>query len=720
MTSWSEGSGNVLPRAELPVPTPAEFSPRPGRIGRSLGSGPHEPSPLGSDIVKYARIVRERWKVVGVTFVVVTGGVTAGNAFRDPVYRATATIEIRKQAAEVVPVEALFQFERISDQYLKTQHAMLRSPALIRRTLSDPKIIARLPASDADDDGELSAQQRMDALVERVSDDLTVDPVAGSRVAKVHFEASDPLLAAEFLNVLIKEYIAMREESGVAALARLAEQAQAVRAQVVKAEEDAQRFVHNHGLGVVVGSASELENVPYQRMRRLQQELTEAETESIRAEAQKATGGEEASAQLESDLLTTLRARIAALQGEYARIRSTFTDSFPRARQVKNELAQLDSLVQLEQLRMSSALSSQHRATRRRSELLRQAVNEQRVLLDTLAAKIAEYERLQSDLAGHKQLYTLLQQKRKEASVSSALAAMDVGVLEAPVPPTTPVRPLPKRDIPLGALTSLMLGLGLALLRHHADTRVRTHEEVENLSDVRLLALIPSLRVAGPSAEATWIETDSAAEAFRGLRTSVLFESPSPLPRTMLVTSTTPREGKTFVSANLAMSLATLGNRVLLVDADLRRPSLHQVFNITCNVGLAEHLAGRMPWQKAVASDVRPGLDVLPSRANSHNPADLLSSAVVRSFLTETKSAYDFVVIDSPALFVNVPDARILAQAVEGVIFVVRSGATPRELVQRLLDHTPNLIGVVLNDVDVRGLTEYYRDYASVASGGEQ
>ena len=720
MTSWTEGSGSLLPRAELPVPTPAEFSPRPGRNGRSLGSGPHEPSPLAGDIVKYARIVRERWKVVGVTFVVVTGGVTAGNAFTDPVYRATATIEIRKQAAEVVPVEALFQFERISDQYLKTQYAMLRSPALIRRVLSDPKIIARLPASDADDDGELSAEQRVDALVERVSDGLTVDPVAGSRVAKVSFEASDPLLAAEFLNSLIKAYMATREEAGVSALARLAEQAQAVRAQVVKAEEDVQGFVHNHGLGVVVGSASEQENVPHQRMRQLQRELTEAETESIRAEAQKAAGGEEASAQPESDLLRTLRARIAALQGEYARIRSTFTDSFPRARQVKNELAQLDSLVQLEQLHMSSALSNQHRTTRRRTELLRQAVNEQRLLLDTLAAKIAEYERLQSDLAGHKQLYALLQQKRKEASVSSALAAMDVGVVDGPVPPTTPVRPLPKRDIPLGALTSLMLGLGLALLRHHSDTRVRTHEEVENLSDVRLLALIPSLRVARPSAEGTWIETDSAAEAFRGLRTSVLFESPGPLPRTLLVTSTTPREGKTFVSANLAMSLGMLGNRVLLVDADLRRPSLHQVFNITCNVGLAEHLAGRMPWQKAVVSDVRPGLDVLPSRANSHNPADLLSSAAVRTFLTETRSAYDFVVIDAPALFVNVPDARILAQAVEGVIFVVRSGATPRELVQRLLDHTPNLIGVVLNDVDVRGLTEYYRDYASVASGEDQ
>lgn len=727
MTFRIEGPGDPPSRGELLPRDEVGLSVRPAGNGRYRemnilpGRAP-EPAPVSSDLGQYVRILQKRWKVIAASFVVITGGVVAGTAVTDPVYRASGTIEIRKQAAEVVPVEAMFQTERISDQYLQTQYAMLRSPTLIRRTLADPVIAAQLPSQSAEEDAEedttLAEDDQLNALVSRTRSGLTVDPVEGSRIVKVSFEAPDPLLAAAFVNVLIAQYIVMREEAGAAAMARLDEQAEAARDLVLKAERDLQLFVRDNGLGIMVSSAGELENVPQERLRRLQQELTDAEAEGYRAAAQWDAGQEERGAGLDSDLLKTLRTRIAELQGEYARIRSTFTDSFPRARQVKTELAQLDSLVQAEQDRVSSTIKSQERATHIRSELLRRAVNEQRVLLDTLGSRIAEYERLKRDLDAQKQLHAGLQQKRKEASVSSALSTMDVAVLDAAVPPRSPIRPSPRRDVPLGALAGLMLGIGLAFLRHYTDTTVKTHDEVEHLSSVPVLALIPSLRLPrAPVGAKAWIEGDSAAEAFRALRTSMLYESAGPLPRTLLITSTTPREGKTFVSANFAMSLAVLGRKVLLVDADLRRPSLHQVFKLTCTAGLSEHLAGEIAWQDAVVRDVRPGLDVLPSRADSHNPADLLSSTAVDRFISETKTAYDFVVLDSPALFINAPDARILAQTVEGVIFVVRSGATPRDLVQRLLEHTPNLVGVVLNGVDLRTLPEYYRDYSSVPAG---
>jgi succinoglycan biosynthesis transport protein ExoP len=722
MTRFSDTDGDSPSRGEVLSRDRGAYPLRPYTNGRRRDgsyalSRPVEPPQTASDLGKYVRILRERWKSILAAFVIITGGVTVGTAFKDPVYRATGTIEIRKQAAEVVPVETMFQFERISDQYLQTQYTMLRSPTLIRRTLSDALVSAKMPARAVSDSGA-SDEERLNAQIQSVRSRLSVNPVEGSRIVRVSFEAHDPLLSATFVNALIAQYIAMREEAGAAALSALDEQAHAARTQVLAAEQQLQAFVRSNGLGIIVGADGDVQNVPHERLRRLQEELTRAEAEGFQVEAQYDANQEQTRAAVDSDLLRTLRGRIAELQGEYARLRSTFTDSFPRARQVRNQLAQLDSLVGLEQARVNAALGSQHRASRRRSELLREAVNEQRLLLDTLSSKIAEYERLKRDLDGHKLLYAGLQQKRKEASVSAALAMMDVALLDPAVPPGSPVRPSPRRDIPFGALAGLIFGLGLAFLRHHTDTTVRTHEEVEHLSDVPLLALIPSLRVPRVPAPATaWIEADSAAEAFRGLRTSVLFEAGGPLPRTLLVTSTTPREGKTFVSANLAMSLAMLRRKVLLVDADLRRPSLHHVFKLSIKGGLSGHLAGEIPWQEAIHRDVRPGLDVMPSQADSHNPADLLSSPAARRFITEATAAYDFVVFDAPALFINVPDARILAQTVEGVLFVVRSGATPRDLVQRLLEHTPNLVGVVLNGVDLRGLPEYYRDYATVGAG---
>jgi polysaccharide biosynthesis transport protein len=679
------------------------------------------------DFRKYLGILRQQWRIVVAAFLVVTGGVAVGNAFKEPVFRATGTIEIRKQAAEVVPVEAVFQFERISDQYLQTQYATLRSPTLVRRTLADTTLLARLERSSGSPARKGAVERRIDALVGAVGQDLSVDPITGSRIVRVSFEANNAATAAAVVNAVIRQYIAMREEAGEAALERFAEQADSVRSHVLRAEFELQRFVRDHGLGVMVGATGELENVPQERLRRLQQELTLAETDGFRAEALYSAAQEPSAAGIDSDLLKTLRVRIAELQGEYSRLRSAFTDSYPRARQVRTELAQLDSLVSLEQQRVKSAMNTQHRATQRRSDLLRAAVNEQRLLMDNLAAKQAEYERLKRDLDGQKQLYAVLQQKRKESAVAAALAAVDVAVLDPATPPPTPVRPLPERDVPLGAIAGLMLGVGLAFFRAHTDVTVRTLDEVEVLSDVPVLALIPSVRLvrganaalSSPAGELAAggkrYSVDVLAEAFRGLRTSVLFESAGPLPQLLLITSAAPGDGKTFVATNLSISLASLGRKVLLIDADLRRPSVHRAFRLTTKSGLPKYLAGAVPWQEALNRDVVPGLDILASRAGARNSSDLLSSAAVRTLLSEARLVYDFILLDAPALFINVPDARILAQMADGVVLVVRSGATPRDLARRLLAQTPNLVGIVLNGYDLRQLPASYAEYGESA-----
>jgi polysaccharide biosynthesis transport protein len=718
------GATNVPARVRRPLPEvyPQGSAPS-GRVFEAGGL------PLG----KYLRVLRERWVLVATVFLVVTAGVSVGTLLKEPTYRATGTIEIRKQAAEVVPMDALFQFERISDQYLQTEYGTLRSRALLQRMFEDPKLASRLlqeTGRSSASSAELSVMPKR--LAERAQKRVIVDPVAGSRIVRVSFESPDPRLSADIVNRLIEHYIAMRRESAAAALVKLDEQADSVRSDLLESEHELQRFIRENDLGSVVIAGSDGEIVPQERLRILQQELTQAETDGYRAAALSTAAAAQPTVAAESDLLRTLRVRIAELEGEYARLRPTFTDSFPRMRQLRSELAQLDSLVAAEQRRVGVAMATQHQTALRRRELLQAAVAQQQQVMEALSIKVAEYQRRQRDAEALTQLYAALQQKRKEAALSAALATMDVAVLDAAVPPGSPVRPLPKRDIPLGAMTGLLLGIGLAFLRQYTDTTLKTPQEAGELVRAPLLAMIPAVPIHrqqpgnpsrhGERGSSSWHRIDGGgtqdlqlAEAFRGLRTSVLYDAGGSVPRTLLVTSSVPGEGKTTVSANLAISMAMLDKRVLLVDADMRRPSLHRLFGVSRKPGLAEELSGACPWEYAICHGVSPGVDLLPAGDETGNPSDYLSGEAFGRWLTQVSVQYDFVILDAPALFINVPDARIISHAVDGVLLVVRSGSTAREVVERLVAQTPNLAGVVLNQLDLKALPGYYSEYGEQA-----
>lgn len=712
-------------------PTPPSGPGRSREIVVHTGRGRLSDAPLGAQeprggggeprfpLAEYARILRERWKIVTAAFVVVTAGVAVGVALTPPVYRAVGTIEIRKQSAEVVSSDALFQFERISDQYLETEYGTLRSRALLRRAAADPVLAERIrealgmtPPPGDEADGAVATAR----LVEAMRDRVLVDPVVGSRMIRVGFDSPDPELSADVANALIAHYGDMRRGAVSAAIVRLTEQTDSVRRGLLQAEGELQQYVRDNELGsLVVGSGDA--SVPHERLRRLQQELTEAEAAGYRAAAiSGAARQSEASA--ESDLLKTLRARIATLEGEYASASTVFTDSFPRVRRLRSELARLDSLVAVEQGRVSGAATTQYEAALRRRDLLEGAVAQQRRIVEAFAEKLAEYDRRRRDVESLKQLYANMQQTREEASVSAALAAMDIAVMEPAAPPLDPLRPRPKRDLALAAMTGLLLGVGLAFLREFSDETVRSPQEMGVFGDVPLLASIPTAAASPRPAigrENGWHRIDQGptpdspiGEAFRGLRTSVLFAAGGARPRTLLVTSGSPSEGKTTVSTNLAISLAMLGHRVLLVDADLRRPAQHRVFGLPLSPGLAEYLEGGTSWRQTRHRDVRRGLDVLPAGATGLSASDLLAGGVVDRWLEEAAAEYDFVLVDSPALHIHAPDARILAHAVEGVLLVARSGSTSREVLRRAVADTPHLVGVVLNRISPHRLPLYY------------
>ena len=695
-----------------------------------------------ADLASYWRIIRDRYKTVLAIFLPIFLGVTLASLLQTPMFRASGTIEIRKQGGEVMPIEALLQPGRVSTEYLETQYGILESRSLVRRVVRDLGFVVK-------DEPEVATPAEMveatESEVDAFGGRLLIDPSRGSRLVDIFFEHESPDVAAAAVNGVIAAYIDMRVEAGREAGDRLALQVDSVRARLADSEAELQAYMREHDLVMVTTGDGDASNLVTQRLEALQDQITEAEADRYQKESRYNLIQRGEYGLLDSNVLQQLNIRISDLQSEYARLRSTFTDNYPRTRQVKNQLDELQSQFNRERGRIASEIRNDYEAAVQRQELLTGAFEEQRALMDRLADASAEYNRLRQDVEANQNLYSTLQQHRQEAGVSAALASNDIDIVDLALPPSGPYKPTPKRSAALALIMGLVLGIGGAFLRELLDNSVRTVEEVGTLVDVPVLAAIPSARVAeerrlsgsrvgnlaaGPidalrrarrdqedrPAEPGWyrIDRDNArqsalSEAFGGLRTSVLVSRPEGPPQVMLLTSAQPREGKTTVTVNLSLSLSRLGRRVLLIDADTRRPAIHRALAIDGTPGLVDFLVGRGPWRTLVKRDIAPGLDVLVAGAPPDSPSEMLASPAMAALIHEARADYDFVIVDSPALLVNVPDTRIIAPLADGVVLVMRSGVTPREAARRMLQEIPNPIGVVLNDLSSDHLPGYYR-----------
>jgi len=447
-----------------------------------------------------------------------------------------------------------------------------------------------------------------------------------------------------------------------------------------------------------------------------------------------------------------LTVALAQLKSEQAELETTFTSDYPRVKKIQNQVNEIEGVLAQERERAARRITNDYQAAVERENLLQQAFVAQQEQANLIAERSVQYNILKREVDTNKQLYVGLLERMKEAAVSAGLNASNIRIVDPAEPPEKPAKPRVPLNLALGVVLGLGLGVGAAFLQEYLDNTLKTSEDVERFLRVPALALIPSVESldghrggvyglygrskllasrAGGSAEeelaaraappAKWYRIDgdgqqhsTLAEAFRSLRTSVLLSTAEHPPRSLLITSAQPSEGKTTVAINLAISLAQLGQRVLLIDSDMRRPSIHRVFEIKESGGLASYLTGQQDWQAIVEPTGLAGLEALVCGPVPPNPAELLSSERMRTLIREAKADYNFVVLDSPPLL-NVADSRILATLVEGVVFVVQGGATPRELVQRAQSHArdvgANVIGVVLNNLDVRADDYYYYRY---------
>ncbi len=704
-------------------------------------------SPREPHLYDYLLILRKhQWLILSFLLAVVT--IVSIATFRmQPVYVATTRILIDRENANLLPFQGTDPYDYMMDleNYIETQSKILTSETLALQTIrtaglgARPEYASANGPSEALASGSLANQKRPPELGEFLGS-LGVKRVPNSRLMDVSFESTDPQLAARIVNAHLENYIEQnfrsRYEATKKASIWLADQLNELKIKVQKSEDARITYERQNQIWTL----DDKQNITTQRLSDINKQLTDAQSERMRKESlyEFAKAGDMSGVpQLrDNPVLQNVIQKREVAQSDYNDALNQYGPNFPKVQRLHAQIKDLDGIIEKEKINAVNRIESDYREARQRETLLTQALNQQKAEANQMAERLVEYNILKRENEANKALYDGLLTKLKETGISEALRSSNIRVVDPAMIPSYPSRPAKTRNIALSFLVGLVGGIGLALLREYLDNTVKTPDDVETLARMPSLAVVPQF--AGPGGKgkrqrvfpgvsgnghekrielvAQHLPKSQMSEAFRALRTSLLLSQADHPPQVILVTSALPREGKTTAAANLAVTLAQLGDRTVLVDADLRKPGIGRLLNLGSGkyAGLSSFLAGVSSLDLVtVPHPAIPNLAAIPTGPLPPNPADLLSSHKLADAIAELRTKYKFIVIDSPPVMAAT-DAVILSVHADGVLLIVRSGETPKVAFTRTRDLLSSvkchILGVVLNAVD-SGAPDYYYSY---------
>src|ERR1039457_4577158 len=583
-----------------------------------------------SPLLHYWRILKKRrWTVVA-TLGIILALTIIFTLKTTPLYQATSKVAIFPETPNVLGFKDAgssspdFDYEST----LETQAAILRSDSLAMKVIEamrldqNPKFTPIATRQRTGDSVQVSNMQPDPAiaagLLGRFRGGLSVQIIPNSRLVQISYTHPDPRLATEIVNALVRTFIEenfkTKYESVTQTSAWLSTELDDLQLKVQTSEEKLVRYQKDHSiLGV-----DEKQNIVTAKLNELNNELTVAQTDRIQKESnyRLAVAGDPAafaktSREGTSSMLDKLREKEADLNTQYAQATTQFGSGYPKVAELNNQLKQVRTEIVAEETRVQHGVRDEYLAAVQRENLLTTAFEQQKHEANQLNESAIEYSVLKRDAEGNRQLYQDLLQRLKEAGVSAGLRSGNIRVVDVARTPTYPVKPNVPRNLQLGLLLGLACGIGLAFLLESLDTSIRNMEELSAISTLPALGTIPlqlssngylRKRLKTMSAETEKSELPAlvtyarpkseAAEAYRALRTSILLSSFGAPPKVILVTSALPQEGKTTISANSALVLAQRGSRVLLIDADLRRPGIDKLFGIRSRGGLSTLISG--------------------------------------------------------------------------------------------------------------------------------
>lgn len=717
---------------------------------RAVPLGSTEPVTTDTHLLDHLRVLYiRRWTVL-TAFVAACGVTFAYTSAVTPVFAAKVQLLIENENPNVVQFDTVYEPNKTSNDYYQTQYRILQSRLLARRTIEAEKlwsvvelngsrsglsnyagVIAETMRSVASlwgggsvpgEPPNASETPDQTVVVDRFLQSVTVTPVRNSRLVDVTFRSTNAQLAAQAANALAKQYIEQNLEFRFLATKEATDFLNSRTAEQRKELERSQQALQEYREATGVMAIEDRQNIVVQRLADLNTAVTRARMEliekrSIHERLQQLQHDRAALDTFPSILNNTfiqqLKVQLNDLQRQKAQLGDKFGVRHPDMVKLQSAIDATESRLNSEVQKVVQAARNDYLAAEANERALQASLNQQRAEAQEINRAAVKYGVLERDAATNQTMFSGLLQRSRETDIAGDLRTSNIRIVDVAEVPRTPATPNIRSNARLSIGGGLLFAIGLAFFFEYLDSRIKEPEEIKKVLGLPFLGMVPAFKrkdVVGQSLLGSGMPA-AFNESFRTIRTNLVFATASPGPKTVLVTSTGPGEGKSVVSTNLAVALAQNNSRVLLIDADMRRPMTHEFFGAQREPGLSNVLVANAKASDAVRRTLVPNLWLLPCGKLPPNPAELLGSRRFQEFIRSLDQHFDWVIIDSPPVMA-VTDPGVLAHIATGVLFVIGSEMTnkwtARTALERLDAARPNYLGAVLNKVDVTTNPYFY------------
>jgi len=703
------------------------------------------------DMELLLRAIRKRWLLAVVLFCMC---MVAGGFFyikQTKIYRAVATVEIDTKATDVLDVQEVYTLGTASWQdvftYMDTQLNIIRSRYVLQRVVEKLNLANNMEflgiekLSPAEQEAFI-VKNRPDPA-EILSTMIVVERLKDTNLVKIACENKNPLLAQQISNMIAEVYVEQNVErkllSTRQALDWLGDQTGDLKEKLEKSERDLYQYKRDNNILSI--SLDDRISITAEQLNTLSAKLSEARSETIKLQSlyeqirnfdvENIDNTDLSFTKLEnSEVITRLKIRLSELNDEYSQLQERYGPNHPEMKRIKERLETAKAALKKEIKNVVNSIRTDFQTAQGIEKGIAEELEKVKQQAFEIGDKELQYNRLMRERDTNQQIFNLVLKRLKETSLTSALKNNNVRVLDAAVEPKIAVKPN-KMVIGFAAmLLGLIIAMGAIIALELMDKTIKNPEEIEKELGVTLLGIIPTVSAEdknkpGFSADNYALSNprSSFAESIRSIRTNLLFmvkgqerlkgrESAR-----LLITSPSPREGKTTIAANMAIALSSAGQRVLVIDSDMRRPRLSSAFNIPRpDVGLSSLIVGQAKIEDAIVRSEHENLDILPCGPIPPNPAELLGSKAFELLINRLSEQYNMLIFDSPPV-IAVTDAKVISPLMDGIVLVAKAGHTHKAILNQanrsLQEVNAPLWGIVLNDLDPehREYGYYYRYY---------